>query len=53
MGGSRRGKVKQVAGIGEEVVPGVLGVDASFEGVPYERNLPLGKRKWIPSGNLR
>ena len=42
MSGCERGKVEEGTGIGEEVVSGVLGVDASFEGVPYERDLPLG-----------
>jgi hypothetical protein len=51
--GRRCGKVEQGTGIREEVVSGVLGVDASFEGVPYERNLPLGEREWIASGDLR
>ena len=44
MGGRRCGKVEQGARIGEEVVSGVLGIDASFEGVSYERNFPL--REW-------
>ena len=42
MGGRWRGKVEEWTGIWEEVVSGVLGVDASFEGVPYERYLWLG-----------
>ena len=45
-------KVKQGTGIREEVVSGVLGVDASLKGVPYKRDLLLGKWKWIASGNL-
>jgi hypothetical protein len=51
--GCRRGKVEQGTGIGEEVVPGVLSVDASFESMPYERDLTLGERKRIASSDLR
>ena len=53
MSGRRCGKVEQRTGIGEEVVSGVLGVDASFEGMPYERNFSLGKWKGVTSGDLQ
>ena len=53
MSGRRCRKVEQRTGIGEKVVSGVLGVDASFEGVPYERNFSLGKWKRIASGDLQ
>ena len=53
MSGCGCGKVEQGTGIREEVVSGVLGVDASFKGVPYERDLPLGEWKWIASGDLQ
>ena len=53
MSGRRCGKIEQGTGIGQEVVSGVLGVDASFEGMPYERNFSLGKWKRIASGDLQ
>ena len=53
MSGRRCGKVEQGTGIGEEVVSGVLGVDASFEGMSHERNFLLGKWKRIASGDLQ
>ena len=52
MGGCWCGKVEQGSGIGEEVVPGVLGVYASLEGVPYERDFTLGKWEGVASGDL-
>lgn len=53
MSGCRCGEIEQGTGIWEEVVSGVLGVDASFEGVSYERNFPLRERKWIASCDLQ
>ena len=53
MSGPRCGKVEEGTGVREEVVSGILGVDASFEGVPYERNFSLGKRKRIASRDLQ
>lgn len=53
MSGYRCGKVEQGAGIGEKVVSGVLGIDASFEGMSYERNFPLGEWKGVACGDLQ
>jgi hypothetical protein len=52
VGGGRCGKVEQGSGIGEEVVSGVLGVYASLEGVPYERDFTLGEWEGVASGDL-
>jgi len=51
--GRRCGEVEKGTGIGEEVVSGVLGIDASFEGVPHERNFLLRKWKGVTSGDLQ
>jgi hypothetical protein len=53
MSGRWCGKVEQGTGVGKEAVSGVLGVDASFEGMSYERNFSLEKWKWISGGDLR
>ena len=53
MSRGRRGEVEKGTRIGEKVVSGVLGVDASFEGVPHERNFSLGKWKGVASGDLK
>lgn len=53
MSGRWCGKVEKGTRIREKVVSGVLSIDASFEGVPYERNFPLREWKWITGGDLQ
>ena len=53
MSGRRCGKVEQRARIGEEVVSGVLSIDAGLEGVSYERNFPLGEWEGVTRSDLQ
>ena len=46
------GEVEKGAGVGEEVVARVLGVDARLEGMADERNCGLGEREGVASGDL-